>query len=42
MAIWAEILVLALVTYAIGIGIGWALWGRQIDESVMEQEGPEE
>ncbi len=28
MPIWLELLVLMLVAYAIGIGIGWAIWGR--------------
>lgn len=28
MAIWLELLVLLLLTYAVGIGIGWAIWGR--------------
>jgi hypothetical protein len=29
MPIWLELLVLLLVAYAIGIGIGWAIWGRE-------------
>ena len=28
MPIWMEVLVLMLLAYAIGIGIGWAVWGR--------------
>ena len=28
MPIWMELLVLALVAYAAGLAIGWALWGR--------------
>ena len=28
MPIWAEVLVLTLAAYALGIGIGWLLWGR--------------
>jgi len=28
MPIWLELLVLLLVAYAAGIGIGWAIWGR--------------
>jgi len=28
MPIWLELLVLMLVAYAIGIGTGWAIWGR--------------
>ena len=27
MPVWFEMLVLMLVAYAIGIGIGWAIWG---------------
>ena len=29
MPIWLELLVLLLVAYAIGIGLGWAIWGRK-------------
>jgi hypothetical protein len=29
MPIWLELFVLLLVAYAIGIGIGWAIWGRE-------------
>ena len=28
MPIWIELIVLALMAYAIGVAIGWALWGR--------------
>lgn len=28
MPIWLELLVLLLVAYAAGMGIGWAIWGR--------------
>ena len=28
MPIWIEIVILLLFTYAIGLGIGWLLWGR--------------
>ena len=28
MPIWAELMVLLLVAYALGMGIGWAIWGR--------------
>jgi len=27
MPIWFELLVLLLVTFAVGMGIGWAVWG---------------
>lgn len=30
MPIWAELLVLALVAYAAGLGIGWLIWARDI------------
>ncbi len=29
MPIWLELLVLLLVAYAIGVGLGWAIWGRE-------------
>lgn len=28
MPIWLELLVLLLITYAAGMAIGWAIWGR--------------
>ena len=28
MPIWSEVLVLSLASYAIGLAIGWAMWGR--------------
>jgi len=28
MPIWAELLVLALVAYGVGLAIGWAIWNR--------------
>lgn len=28
MPIWMEVLVLMLLAYAVGLGIGWAIWGR--------------
>lgn len=28
MPIYLEIMVLALVAYAIGLGLGWLLWGQ--------------
>ena len=30
MPIWLELLVLLLVTYVVGMGIGWAIWGRNV------------
>lgn len=29
MPIWLELLVLLLIAYAMGLGIGWALWDRE-------------
>ena len=31
MAYWLELLVLLLVAYALGLALGWALWGRTIE-----------
>lgn len=31
MPIWLELLVLLLIAYAVGLGIGWVLWGRAVD-----------
>ena len=28
MAIWMEVLVLMLLAYAVGLALGWAVWGR--------------
>ena len=28
MPIWTELIILLLLTYAIGLAIGWLLWGR--------------
>lgn len=28
MAIWFELILLLLFTYAMGLGIGWLAWGR--------------
>jgi hypothetical protein len=30
MPVWLELLVLLLTTYMAGIGIGWAIWGRNL------------
>lgn len=29
MPIWLEMLILALVAYATGLGIGWIIWARE-------------
>jgi len=31
MPIWLELMVLMLVAYAVGLAIGWALWGRSAE-----------
>ncbi len=28
MPIWMEVLVLMLLAYAVGLGLGWVVWGR--------------
>ena len=28
MPIWMEVLVMMLFAYAVGLGLGWAVWGR--------------
>lgn len=28
MPLWTELLVLILLTYLLGLAIGWAIWGR--------------
>jgi hypothetical protein len=28
MPIWLELMVMLVVTYTVGLGIGWAIWGR--------------
>ncbi len=28
MAMWFELTVMLLATYAVGLGIGWLFWGR--------------
>ena len=35
MPVWSELVVLMLAAYAIGIGIGWLLWGRTIENEDM-------
>lgn len=40
MPIWLELLVLLLIAYAVGLGIGWALWSRAVDAGA-EGERPE-
>lgn len=32
MPLLLENLLLLLITFAIGLGIGWAIWGRQRDD----------
>jgi hypothetical protein len=33
MPIWLELLVLLVLTYAVGMAIGWAIWGRAAPEA---------
>ena len=33
MPIWVELLILSLVAYTMGLGLGWALWGRAGDKA---------
>ncbi len=28
MPLWLELLLMMLLTYALGLGLGWMLWGR--------------
>ena len=40
MPIWLELLVLMLLAYAVGLAIGWAIWGRNTGaDSDREREG---
>ncbi len=36
MPIWSEVLVLCLAAYAIGLAIGWAMWGRAESSSEFD------
>lgn len=29
MPIWMEVLVVMLLAYAVGLGLGWVIWGRE-------------
>jgi hypothetical protein len=39
MPIWLELLVLLMVAYVLGLGIGWLLWGRASGEREQESDG---
>ena len=43
MPIWTELIILLLLTYAIGLAIGWLLWGRAPTtlHDVQPDEAPE-
>lgn len=41
MPIWFEIVALMLACYTLGIGIGWAIWGRDTAHNASTPE-PEE
>lgn len=34
MPIWLELAVLMLIAYAVGVAIGWAIWGRSSAEGI--------
>lgn len=36
MPLWSELIVLMLAAYMVGIGIGWAIWGRVTEREDME------
>ncbi|GAA4644413.1 hypothetical protein GCM10023115_23730 [Pontixanthobacter gangjinensis] len=38
MPIWFELMVLLLAAYAIGLIMGWLIWGRTPDEQIIEIE----
>ena len=40
MPIWLELLALMLVAYAVGLALGWAIWGRA--EGLTDEAGPNE
>ena len=39
MPIWLELLVLLMVTYMVGMGIGWAIWGRVMQDDAGTTSG---
>ena len=41
MPIWFELMILMLFAYAVGLGIGWALWNRTPADDIVphEQQG---
>lgn len=39
MPIWLELLVLLMVTYVVGMGIGWAIWGRAAQDGADASNG---
>ena len=38
MPIWFELVFLSLMAYAIGLGLGWLFWGREIEPIAYSQE----
>lgn len=39
MPIWLELLVLALLAYAVGLALGWLLWGRTASDAGKGENG---
>lgn len=39
MPIWLELMVLMLLAYAIGLGFGWLLWGRDTGAKRQGKDG---
>ncbi|MDN3644808.1 hypothetical protein QWY75_01160 [Pontixanthobacter aestiaquae] len=38
MPIWFELIVMMLAAYAVGLTIGWALWGRKPATDIIDSE----
>ncbi len=38
MPIWFEVIAMMLVAYALGLLIGWALWGRVSEADLHEED----
>ncbi len=42
MPIWFELIVMLLAAYAIGVALGWLLWGREIGRRADDERKEEE
>ncbi|WP_280842174.1 hypothetical protein [Pontixanthobacter sp. CEM42] len=42
MPIWFELIVMTLAAYAVGLTIGWALWGRDPASDIDSEEEAEQ